>query len=195
MPSWRQDAGLSPHPSLNPGLMATASSAVVPSCSWPWEVMSLLGQPASPTPLLLATIPDPCSAAFSEAPQTQRGSCAGHHHCFPSLSSFRGGRGLGLLWGLLPSCLQGHLPLDPTPSNGLESLGLGCLKGWALRTTKQKQWQEWQEPVRGLCVLTLLRAGAGPGKQVISRKRGHSPRGSRWQPSHTARLPCRTLSS
>lgn len=84
----------------------------------------LLGQPASLTPLLLVTIPDRCSAAFSKVPQTQRDSRAGHHHCFCSPSSFREGCHLGLLWVPLPSCLQGLLPLDFPLKHSLECLGL-----------------------------------------------------------------------
>lgn len=124
MLSWHQDAGLSPRSLPQPGPHG--------HCQWCPDLClqltsgsdMLLGQPASLMPLLLVTIPDRCSAAFSKVPQTQRDSCVGHHHCFCSPSSFREGCRLGLLWGLLPSCLHGLLPLDFPLKDSLECSGL-----------------------------------------------------------------------
>ena len=121
MLSWHQDAGLAPQALPQPGPHGHCQRGLSAQLTSGSDV--LLAQPASLTPLLLVTIPDHCSATFSEAPQTQRDSCAGHHHSFCSPSSFREGCSLGLLWGLLPSCLQGLLLLDFPLKDSIESSG------------------------------------------------------------------------
>lgn len=145
----------------------------------------------SPMLLLLVTMLDPCSGAYREAPQPQRGSSSGRHHCCPSLPSFREG---SLPWASLrPAaiCFQGSFPLDPTPNGSLKSWEprTGLSWRWMVTTTNRSSGRSdrsWSEP----CVSsTLLKAGKGLGKQVISKEWGHRPLGSRWPSSHMPAFP------